>query len=110
MATPSAQEVIDALPILAMVLDANHRIVMSNSWFAHNSGDAEGECPVACYERVHATSGPHPDCPLTECIRTGKGVTRELMDTVNGRLTVTVSPFKGRFDSDRLYLHLTHIG
>lgn len=105
----TAQEILEALPMLAMVLDAQHRIVASNSWFAEHSGDSEGECPTACFQRVHHTDGPHPDCPLTQVIRTGKPVTRDLLDAVNGTLRVTVLPFKGRFGPGRLFLHLTEL-
>jgi hypothetical protein len=104
-----AQEILDALPMLAMVLDENHRIVMSNSWFAENTGDREGECPIACYERVHGTDHPHPDCPLVEAARSGKAIQRDLIDSVSGSLAVTVVPFKGRFGSERLFLHLTQM-
>lgn len=106
---PDAQEILDALPVFAMVLDEDHRIVMSNSWFAGNTGDAEGVCPVACYERVHGTDGPHPDCPLVESARTGRSVARTLSDDSNGTLSVTVVPFKGRFGGQRLFLHLTQM-
>lgn len=108
---PDAQEVLDALPVFAMVLDEKHRIVMSNSWFAENTGDAGDyeECPIACYERVHGTEGPHPDCPLAEAARSGRRVTRPVTDSAQGELIVTVVPFAARFGNDRLFLHLTEM-
>lgn len=107
---PQAQEILDSIPVFAMVLDEHHRVLMSNSWFAENTGDPDDDsCPVACYERVHKSTRPHPDCPLVDSIRNGKKIVKAVNDTTLGQLTVTVVPFAGRFGDNRLFLHLTEM-
>jgi len=102
-----AQEILDSLPMFAMVLDENHQVVMANSLFAVTVADEGDECPVVCYQSVHGSDGPHPDCPLVEAARTNRTVKREITDGVQGTVTVTVVPIAGRFGRDRLFLHLT---
>ncbi|MCL4554736.1 MAG: hypothetical protein M1617_07715 [Actinobacteria bacterium] len=100
----TAEEIIDALPFFVMVLDSNHQVIQSNTYFVKSTESVQEGCPLHCYRAMHNKDAPHPDCPLVESINTGLPVTR-LISEDGKTLRVTVYPLAERTPFGALYLH-----
>ena len=98
----SAQDVLDAFPFLAMIINEDYEVVAANTWFARNIDEPADGCPFTCYETAKGTAcpetenldGPRSDCPLAESIRTGAPVERNLTVGVGYALQVAIHPLR----------------
>lgn len=101
------QSLLDGFPYLAMVLDEDHRLVVSNEAFYQTTGTGVVTCPADCSAAVHGDAGEPGNCPLRESVATGAPARRIVEDEHAGRLDVGVYPLVARSDDGkRLFLHL----
>lgn len=99
--------ILDALPYFAMIIDPRHRVIAANTWYVREAWDGADSCPLMCHEGVHGTSTPHDECPLYECVTTGKPSERVIGDGRHGNIKVSIYPLAARgADGSPLYLHL----
>ena len=63
-------QVLDAIPDLVMVLDRSHRIVYANKAMLARYG--ENVIGRKCWEIIHHTDGPVPECPHAALLRDGR--------------------------------------
>jgi len=104
--SPSDLDSLEDYPYFAMVLDGRHNVIAANSYFLETAGHDLGECPIACYQVIHADE-PHPDCPLAVAARTHSSIVSHIDDERLGRLRVEVTPLDLRgVDGVPLFLHL----
>ena len=90
MIEPDWRQAFDAVPDLAMVLDAEHRIVSANRAVVKRYGDVVGR---RCYEVVHGADAPPPGCPHADLLRDGREHIAEVADEESGgTLSISVSP------------------
>lgn len=103
-----ARTILNALPYFAMIMDDRHRVIEANTWFVREVADEGDSCPLTCYETMHASPRPHPDCPLIEAART-KQPAHRLLDGADGSgaIRVDVFPLEAETgDGHPLFLHL----
>ncbi|MBA4369984.1 MAG: hypothetical protein C0418_00185 [Coriobacteriaceae bacterium] len=101
------QAVLDALPHPAMILDADHAVLLGNRAFYRATRASIGDCGLSCADVMHRDGAP-ADCPLVEAARTGMYVERAIMDTVAGPMLVGVYPLELADErGKRLFLHIT---
>ncbi len=84
----------DSIKDLVSVHDKDFRIVRANKAFAAAFGMEIRELlGKKCYEIIHATEEPWPNCPHRETLGCGKSVTEEFLEPRLGRyLQVAASP------------------
>ena len=101
------QSLLDGLPYLAMIIDANHRVILGNTSYYDTTDAGIDDCGLSCAETVHGDAGVPFECPLEESKRTGKASVGTVDDARLGELRVSVFPLD-RFapDGERLFLHL----
>lgn len=91
---------LNALPFFAMVLDADHHVVQANTCFAREVVSA-GACPLGCY-----SAEPHPHCPLSDAVRTGRPAECVIADERCGDVRISVYPLGAVGPGgENLYLH-----
>ncbi len=106
-----ARFMLDSLPFYAMVVDEDHRIIITNKKIIEDFGvkpeDVEG---TFCPKTIHGTEKPYPGCPLEESVRSG-GVyaEREFYDEDSGKWFVSIIYPLGMLSREgkRLFLHFT---
>ncbi len=79
------------------VQDVNHHLVRVNKAFAENFGGGSQELiGRLCYEVVHASGHPRPDCPCGTVFETKKAARVDLFEpTLGVHLEVSVAPLFG---------------
>jgi len=103
------RDVIDALPFYVILVDADHRIVMSNRATTDAYGLAAGSFDGQyCPQAIHGTKNPYPGCPLETSVRTGKPEEIETFDERAGCwLASAIYPTDYETaDGRRVYFHL----
>lgn len=92
------QTTFDAITDSVSLIDVNHRIIRCNRATALLTKlDFNQIIGRNCWEVVHGTDGPLPECPMTRSLQTGKAESMKFQH--NGRwLEVTVDPIKGDGD------------
>lgn len=90
----------DTVPDLIAILDNQRRIQRVNKSMADRLGTTPQELiGKTCYEVIHLTDSPIPNCPMEELLRDGKSHTYEFReDNLRGDFYGAVSPL---FDSER---------
>jgi PAS domain S-box-containing protein len=90
------------------VHDINMKIVMVNKSLSDFlKKDADELLGQNCYEIMHGTKEPWPQCPHLEAMKNGKTTTREINDPHIGRpLLVTCSPY---FDEKGVLIGTVHV-
>ncbi|MEW5758243.1 MAG: PAS domain S-box protein [Candidatus Omnitrophota bacterium] len=88
------QDTFDSITDIVFILDKEHRIVRVNRAFLDifklSSKDVIGK---KCYQIVHKTDKPWPDCPHSKTMLDNKAHTEEVNDPVLGiPLLITTSP------------------
>ena len=88
------REVINCIGDLLFVIDKNHVIIKVNKTTCDTfKKSAEELIGRHCYEIVHGTDKPYPECPAVKTLRTKQLVTDEINDpNVGIPLLVTTSP------------------
>jgi PAS domain S-box-containing protein/putative nucleotidyltransferase with HDIG domain len=84
----------DSVTDMISVHDPDGRIIRANKAFAENLGMKPGEFHGRrCWELVHGTNAPWPNCPRQRCMAQGKSCEEELWEPRLGKyLHVSVSP------------------
>jgi two-component system, sensor histidine kinase and response regulator len=100
------QETFDAMSDAVWLLSSDSRILRSNkaaqAMFHPKSGEIVGRY---CYEVIHGTDGPHPECPISRMRNSGHRESLELL--LGGRwLLITVDPI---FDPNGLLTGIVHV-
>lgn len=102
-----AVALLEAFPYPAMVLDADHTVVMGNSAFYAMTGTGISDRPPRCCDVMHGDDGRPERCPLVEAVRTGSVAERSIHDRFRGPLQVSVYPMeREHLGRRRLFLHL----
>ena len=93
------EQTFDAMPDLIALLDKKYRITRINRAMADQLGMHPRDCiGLTCYECVHQTHTPPPDCPHTKTLQDGLCHSFDLYeDRLGGHYMVTTAPL---FDSD----------
>ncbi len=103
---PSVQQILDSFPYPVTILDAARFVVLGNSAFWEQSGSGLDDDGVRCAAVMHASGTPPRDCPLVECVRTGRPVVRRQIESSSIRI-VSVFPLPADgADRAQLFLHL----
>jgi len=108
---PGVQEILDALPFYAMLVDADHRILLANKAVNRDLWlDQEQIVGGYCPKVVHGLDHPFPGCPLEEAIEKDHTVTRELFDPRYGLwMESAIYPTRHRTQDGRaVFLHMVH--
>ena len=100
-----SQDLLDSIPYPAMILDAQHNVVLGNAAFWTVSGRGLDDRGIRCAEVMHHDGRPPADCPLYEAIRMGGAVERQILEGSRW-MAVSVYPIPGDNEDDRLFLHL----
>ena len=76
------QTFIDAIPFYVMLVDADHKILMTNDSIKKDLGieDPEKIIGAYCPRVVHGLDEPYPGCPLEEALTSDTNVEREFYD------------------------------
>jgi formate hydrogenlyase transcriptional activator len=84
----------DSIQDLISIHDKDFRIVKTNRAFANAFGmDIRAVLGKKCYEIIHGTEKPWPDCPHRQTMVSGKPVTEEFFEPRLGKyLQVSASP------------------
>ena len=84
----------NAVPDLIMILDREHRIVQVNRAVADKLGcEPEELVGQTCYDKIHGTRTPPPDCPHVSLLKDGLGHWGEVYEgRLGGDFLVTVTP------------------
>lgn len=98
----------NAVPDLIALIDREHRILRINKAMARIAGiTPEQAVGMRCYEVVHRSGAPPPDCPHTLLMRDGLAHTSEVQEKIfGGDFVVTTSPLTG---SDGAVIGCVHI-
>lgn len=103
----SIEAVLRGFPYPTMILDTAHRVILANGTFYSATNTGVGACYLHCNQHVHGDGSVPEECPLEECMTTGRPVERSIQ-TLFGRMRVSVYPLEARLgQSNRLFLHLT---
>lgn len=87
------EQTFDAISDFVSVHGPEHNLIKVNKALASHSGYLPEELYGRhCYEVVHGTSGPIPNCPHLKALATKQTITVEVEDPKLGELLVTVSP------------------
>jgi len=100
------QDLLNAFPFFAMVINEEHEVIMANTLFAREAKTANGVCPINCFEVMHGTDSPHPDCPLNVSLRTHKAAEQVVNNLDGSSFAVSVYPIALDPGRQRLFLHL----
>lgn len=123
-----ARALLAGLPCLAMLIDEDRQILMSNQDLATAVGSTEseggalsgegdrsdpigdgGECVAGrCYWEIHRVTRPLADCPLDRVLETGKGVEQRLLAPLGGQwFRLGIYPTELKTESGkRVLLHI----
>ncbi len=101
----ATQDLLDSIPYAAMILDAQHNVVLANAAFWSMSGRGLDDRGIRCADVMHSDGNPPADCPLYEAIHMGGPVERQIIEG-SRRMAVSVYPIPGDNEDDRLFLHL----
>lgn len=101
------QSILDSLPHPAMLLDADHNVMLGNRAFFEMTRARFNDCGLMCSDAMHDDGVP-ANCPLVESAKTGRYVERVVDHSVMGPVQVSVYPTDITDDEGgRLHLHLT---
>lgn len=104
------QQLIDAFPFYAMLVSADHHILLANKMVKQTLGiDPKHIIGGYCPKVVHGLDGPFPGCPLEEANEVGHGIERDLFDSGSGRW-VRSSAFPSNLrthDDQIIFIHFT---
>lgn len=101
------QSILDSLPHPAMLLDADHNVMLANRAFFDVTRARFNDCGLRCSDAMHDDGTPE-GCPLVESAATGRRVERLVARSVVGPVEVSVYPTDiSDGEGNRLYLHLT---
>jgi PAS domain S-box-containing protein/putative nucleotidyltransferase with HDIG domain len=108
LAAQEWEETFNSITDMISIQDKDSHIVRANKAFTDRLGmksnDINGR---KCYEIVHGTNVPWPDCPHQKCIASGRPCTEELWEPRLGKyLQVSVSPL---FNSSNAVAGSVHI-
>jgi len=105
------QDIIDAFPSFALVIDDDHNIILANQHAVDASGHDKQEligrfCPNA----IHDLDGSFEGCPFEEAKLTGQSVEREISDPVYGKwINSAIYPLAYiTHNGKKTYLHVAH--
>ena len=86
----------DSVPDLIAILDHQHRIVRVNRAMAKWLGLEPDQCAgLTCYQAVHGTDSPPPDCPHQLTLTDGKEHTAETHEArLGGDFLVSTTPIR----------------
>jgi PAS domain S-box-containing protein len=98
----------DSIKDPVSIHDKDFRIVRANKAFADTFGTEIREIiGKKCYEIIHGTEGPWPNCPHSQTMGSGKAATEEFFEPRLGRyLQVSASP---RLNDSREVIGSVHI-
>lgn len=103
---PNLQDVLDALPFPSIVIDAEHRVLLANPAAVAALGVGASNCDRRCFELVHCSERPPPDCPLEHAEVSGGPEVVELDQGDDTWVRASVYPLPGLSSTgQRLYLH-----
>ncbi|NLH72826.1 MAG: PAS domain S-box protein [Verrucomicrobia bacterium] len=89
------------------IMDLNHKVLRANKTTKALFGwGAEKLVGTRCFETVHGTQNPHPNCPFEECIKSGRRATRE-MEVGEKWFEVTCDPIRDRSGRVVGVVHIT---
>jgi PAS domain S-box-containing protein len=94
---------------LVSIHDKDFRIVKVNKAFADTFGMENGELiGKKCYEIIHGTEEPWPNCPHSQTLGCGKSVTEEFLEPRRSRyLEVSTSPICNEKEEMIGTIHIT---
>ncbi|MEJ2111893.1 MAG: PAS domain S-box protein, partial [Acidobacteriota bacterium] len=102
------QDLIDAIPFGAQLIDSGHKIVAVNEALKKSLGmDEDQLIGQHCTVVIHNLNTPVADCPLEEAFETGKPIERELFNSLQ-RKWIQASVYPTRIaasDGLPIYLH-----
>lgn len=103
----NSMTLLEAFPYPAMVLDAEHNVVMGNPAYHDLVGTGISDCPPKCREVFHGEYGMPKGCPLMNSVHTGAPAEMTFLDNLRGKLQISVYPMDTLATGGRrLYLHL----
>ena len=106
----SVESVLRGFPFPAMILDAEHQVLLANGAFYDATQTGVSDQFICCAEEMHEEGEPPTRCPLNECVDTGKPA-EETVDTVLGTMRISVYPLAIHAgNGSQLYLHVTQPG
>jgi signal transduction histidine kinase len=75
------QHILDALPFCVLLVDSNRSILAANATAARELElNLEQLIGALCPEVIHGCKGPVADCPLSDTLRNGEAVEREIFE------------------------------
>ncbi len=91
------QETFDAITAPIMLLDRNFRILRANLAMAGKLGKRPAEIVgCTCYELVHGSAAPHPNCPHARLLADGQRHQSEIHEEgLGGWFQISVDPLLG---------------
>lgn len=89
-------EILDHISDAALVVDQNQQIIWSNKSLCVKLGKNRSEIYGSkCYEMLHGTSSPPPECPIKLCMTSDSPQRREIyIEIIGGAHSVTNLPLK----------------
>jgi PAS domain S-box-containing protein len=106
--SPSAADILNALPFYVMLVDDTHHIVEANHAVREQLGLEPGAAVGQyCPKAIHGLDEPWHACPLEESVVHGGAVEREARDEQSGRwIKSCIYPIEGiARDGKRIYFH-----
>jgi len=104
----SWETIFNALGHPTCILDAEHRVVLSNPAAQRLTGlSAEEMKGRKCYEIYHTAGGPPEGCPFESLFASGRMETHEMeMEALGGTFLVSCTPVSDRKGSPAYVLHI----
>jgi len=101
-------ETFDLIPDLIAIIDKDHKIIRANKSMLEKLGiSADEAAGCFCYNCVHGTDSPPPDCPHTLTLKDGKNHIAEIHeDRLRGDFMVTDTPM---FDEAGNFIGSVHV-
>jgi PAS domain S-box-containing protein len=103
------RHVLDAFPFYVLLVDSGHNILAANGAVRRDFGlNAEKLIGAYCPAVLHGCSEPIAECPLTEAIKSGNAIEREVFEAGSARwVNSAVYPTSlVASDGKPVYLHL----
>jgi PAS domain S-box-containing protein len=102
------QSLLDVIPFYVMLVDEEHRILLTNKAVRSDLGlDPKKVIGGYCPKAVHGTDDPYPGCPLEESLERGGSVEREFFNSETGQwVSSAVYPTGKKTQEGRqIYVH-----